>query len=166
MRWYFARPTSDTNTKFDATVRDHFSIIQLENPNATLHQHGFSALGIEYLFYALAMLPAYDGCVALDLPNGRWSAAVCREVNWFLQHRRPVFKLRWDVTPDDEWSFCLELLAVPITESCSVDETRALVHYYQQRPLGGRSYEDRLLEPTWAELGLPEPERVRHPPVY
>lgn len=166
MRWYFARPTSDTDTEFEVTARQHFTSIQLENPNATLHQHGFSALGMEYLFYALAMLPAYDGCVALDLPNGQWSAGVARETNWFLQHHRPVFRLCYDVTPDDEWSFCLEVMSSPITDSCSVEHTRALVHYYKERPFGGRSYQDRLITPPSLEqLGL-QPQRATPPPIY
>ena len=126
-------------------------------------------MGIEYLFFAIAMLPAYDGCIALTLPNGQWSAGVTREVNWFLDHRRPVFQLYHELRPDNAFSFRLELLSERIIEPCTVEQTRALVHYYQGRPFGGRSYVDQcrgLHEPSWGELGLPEPERVKLPPVY
>ena len=170
MRWYFSRPTSDTNTDFEDIVRRHFLMLHLENPNAHLHQKGFSTMGTEYLFFAIAMLPAYDCCLALELPNGMWSAAVSREVNWFYQNRRPVFKLCCDRVPEkDQWSFHLKLLSAPILECCTIEQTRALVRYYQKRPLGGRSYTDHcegLHAPSWTELGLPEPQRTEHPPMY
>jgi hypothetical protein len=169
MRWYFSRPTSDTNTEFETIIRRHFCMLHLENPNAHLHQIGYSSMGIDYLFFAIAMLPAYDACIALELPNGMWSNGVSREVNWFHKNRRPVFKLCYDQTPDYEWTFHLKLLSEPIGECCTVEQTRALVHYYQSRPLGGRSHADhceRLHAPSWTELGLPEPQRTEHPPLY
>ena len=169
MRWYFARPTSDHQTAFECAIREHFSVFNLENPNASLHLHGYSAVGIEYLFFALAMLPAYDGCIALELPNGQWSTAVTREVNWFLRNNRPVLHLCHDAKPDDTWSFHLELLTAPIYETYSIEQTRAFVHYYQTRPFGGRSYADRengANYPNWSDIGLPEPARAMNPPVY
>ena len=169
MRWYFSRPTSDTDTAFESAIREHFSIFHLENPNATLHQKGYSTMGIEYLYFAIAMLPAYDGCIALDLPNGRWSAGVSREVNWFLQYQRPVMRVRYKITPEDQWSFRLELLTAPLVEPYSVEQTRAFVHYYQGRPHGGRSYDDQrrgLHTPDWSAVGLDQPARVKPPPMY
>ena len=169
MRWYFSHPTSDTNTAFDLAVREHFAILHLENPNVGLHQTGYLKLGIEYLFFAMATLPAYDGCIALSLPNERWSTAVSREVKWFQQHRRPVLQLNYETAIDDTWSFTLTLLDKPIELACTVEQTRALVHYYQGREHGGRSYHDFCAgrhDPTWEELGVPYSEQAEYPPLY
>lgn len=169
MRWYFARPTSDNGTEFETAIREHFAVFHLENPNATLHLNGYSAVGIEYLFFAIAMLPAYDGCIAIELPNGQWSTGVTREVNWFLRHERPVLHLCYDVKQNETWTFHLKLLTALIHDTYTVEQTRAFIHYYQKRPLGGRSYADREIgahAPDWADVGLAEPERVMLPPVY
>lgn len=145
MLWYFSHPTSDTDTLFDQAVRDHFAVLHLENPNVMLHRHGYTLMGAEYMFIPIAMLASYDGCVAIDLPNGRWSAAVGKEVNWFAQNHRPVFRLQYEHTADDQWSFVLATMsAIDSADICSVEQTRALVRYYQHRPLGGRSQNDRL----------------------
>jgi hypothetical protein len=162
MRWYLSHPTSDAGSRFEAATRAHFSPLglDLETPNAALHQTGYARLGIAYLDFALAVLPLYDGCVAVTLPLGRWSHAVAQEVNWFIQHERPVFRLLYTVSPDDNWSFTLALIAAPIAPAdiCSVAETRALVRYYRARPHAGRSYAELDHCPSQEEISMAVPE--------
>jgi hypothetical protein len=154
MRWYFSRPTSDSDTAFEQAVFAHFRQLNLENPNAELHRTGYTRHGVDYLFFAISILPAYEGCICCKLPNGIWSAGVAREVSWFLRHDRIVLELYNEIAPGGGWVFTLaRLQELNLARVCTVDQTRALVHYYQQRRDGGRSsVEDRTV-PTWPDLG-------------
>ena len=154
MRWYFSRPTSDSDTAFEEAVLDHLALFNLENPNKDLHRTGYTQHGIEYLFFALSILPAYDGCICMKLPNGMWSAGVAREVSWFIKHKRVVLEL-FAQPVDDHWEFHLvRLQSLNLARVCTVEQTRALVHHYQTRPNGGRSSVEDRMPPNWTNLGV------------
>jgi hypothetical protein len=154
MRWYFSRPTSDSDTAFEQAVFEQFAPLNLENPNSELHRTGYASHGIDYLLIALSILPTYDGCICTKLPNGLWSAGVVREVGWFLKNHRMVFEL-FPVVQDGGWHFHLErLTAINLARACTIEQTRALVHYYQKRPDGGRSSPEDWIGPTWSELDV------------
>lgn len=124
---YFAHPLNTYNTELEAkllgVIKREFPHWDIENPNQKQHDEGVrrwrAKTGNPMDYYTDELLPVCcKGGIFLPLRDGKWSAGVFLEAQFFLYRGMPVWKI-------DHNGFVTPINRLSIKDALSPEESRA-----------------------------------------
>lgn len=123
---YFAHPLNTYNTELEAklieTIKREFPHWDIENPNQKYHDDGVgrwkAKTGNPMDYYIHELLPVCcKGGIFLPMRDGKWSAGVFLEAQFFLYRGMPVWKI-------DHNGLITPINRLNSRDSLGVEETR------------------------------------------